>query len=163
MKRRNPVARVVLCAFASLALILSADTGQSQTDTPDAKHLPRGGGKYADQWQAPSVFQWLDPNLFVPNNPIHGVFDGETCVGCHTGFTPTIVNDWKASKHAAAKVYCTACHGNDHQKLFMPKPETCGNCHKNQVVQFKEELKAGHPAHARAMNPDVYEKRLAAQ
>lgn len=156
MKRRDPMAWVALSAFSSLVLLFSAGAGQSQTGTPDAKHLPRGAGKYADQWQAPSVYQWLDPNLFSPNNPIHGVFDGETCVGCHAGFTPTIANDWKASKHAAAKVYCTACHGNDHQKLFMPKPETCENCHKTQVAQYKEELKAGHPAHATAMDPDTY-------
>lgn len=156
MKLRDPMAWVALFAFSALALLFSAGAGRSQMGAPDPTYLQQGGGKYADQWQAPSVYQWLDPNFFTPNNPIQGVFDGETCVGCHAGFTPTIVNDWKASKHAAAKVYCAACHGNDHQKLVMPKPETCENCHKTQVAQYKEELKAGHPAHARAMDPDVY-------
>ncbi len=139
-----------------VAVLLAAALPRDAAVAADSPYLPHGAGAYQDQWQAPSVYQWLDPNLFTPNNPIHGVFEGEACVACHTGVTPTIVNDWKASRHAPAKVYCTACHGNDHQQLSMPKPETCEGCHKTQVAQYKEELKAGHPAHARAMDPDVY-------
>lgn len=150
------VARVVVLPLLALVSVVGESSSQMAI-APDPKYLPRGAGKYADAWKAPSVYQWLDPELFRPNNPIQGVFDGPACVACHAGVTPTIVNDWKASKHAAANVFCSSCHGPDHQRLAMPKPETCGQCHTKQVAQFKEELKLGAPAHARAMNPDVYE------
>jgi hydroxylamine dehydrogenase len=156
MKRRSSLILVLSLALPAAALLFWPAAARSQTGTPDPKYLQQGAGPYTEQWQAPSVFQWLEPTLFKPDNAIQGSFDGPTCVQCHASVTPTIANDWKASKHAAARVYCSACHGNDHQKLAMPKPETCENCHKTQVAQFKEEIKAGHPAHARAM-ADVLE------
>ncbi|MCZ7625441.1 MAG: multiheme c-type cytochrome [Candidatus Methylomirabilis sp.] len=157
MSYRDQERRQTLLPIFAIVVAIMIAPWWNPAGAAESPYLPHGAGAYRDQWLAPSVFQWLDPNLFTPRNPIQGVFQGEACVACHTGITPTIVNDWKVSKHAPAKVSCTACHGNDHQKLSMPKPETCEGCHKTQVTQYREELKAGHPAHARAMDPDVYE------
>jgi len=69
--------------------------------------------------------------------------DGSKCVECHEKETPGIVTDWKTSKHAAAGVDCTGCHAqgpkdaNGVSKSQMPTPETCAQCHEQQVAQFK--------------------------
>ena len=36
------------------------------------------------------------------------------CVECHSKVTPSIVSDWKLSKHSGAEVGCTTCHGDQH-------------------------------------------------
>jgi hypothetical protein len=65
------------------------------------------------------------------------------CVACHATVTPGIVTDWKLSAHAGAAVTCDACHGDDHQsaedvaKARIPTPDTCADCHQEQVDQFK--------------------------
>ena len=69
---------------------------------------------------------------------------GDTCVGCHSKQTPNIVADWKASHHSEAGVSCDTCHGNAHttaadaDKAKIPTPETCAQCHAEQVAQFKK-------------------------
>jgi hypothetical protein len=69
--------------------------------------------------------------------------DSRTCVDCHAQKTPGIVGDWKASKHIAQGVGCAECHGTAHQsaadvdKVAIPTPETCGQCHPERVEQFK--------------------------
>jgi len=65
------------------------------------------------------------------------------CVACHLTITPGIVTDWKLSAHAGAAVTCDACHGDAHQsaddvaKARIPTPDTCAECHQEQVDQFK--------------------------
>ena len=65
------------------------------------------------------------------------------CVTCHTGVTPGIVSDWKASKHAEYEVSCSVCHGEQHMsdadvhKAGRMKPERCAMCHQVQFDQFK--------------------------
>ena len=67
-----------------------------------------------------------------------------TCVDCHAKQTPGIVADWKASKHAAAGVDCAACHADNPDpakggpRTLLPTPETCAQCHAQQVTQFKK-------------------------
>ena len=74
----------------------------------------------------------------------------QACVECHTRITPGIVADWQLSKHAAGAVTCDACHGDGHQsatdvdKVKIPTPDTCAECHEQQVAQFKK----GKHAHA---------------
>ena len=66
------------------------------------------------------------------------------CVGCHAKETPTIVSDWKLSKHAGVDVSCDTCHGaghtsaNDVEKVALPTPETCAQCHDQQVAQYSK-------------------------
>jgi len=67
----------------------------------------------------------------------------DACVACHLDVTPTIVSDWKLSKHSENGVACDACHGSDHTsrddvaKVKLPTADTCGQCHATQVDQFK--------------------------
>jgi predicted CXXCH cytochrome family protein len=69
---------------------------------------------------------------------------GEACLDCHSKQSPGIVADWKISKHSAAGVDCTVCHGEAHQtatdaaKAAIPTPDTCAGCHDDQVAQFKK-------------------------
>ncbi len=69
---------------------------------------------------------------------------GAGCVDCHSNKTPAIVTDWKQSKHSAAGVGCDTCHGDQHtsdadfSKAKIPTPDTCAQCHSEQVAQFKK-------------------------
>ena len=64
------------------------------------------------------------------------------CVDCHTDVTPGAVTDWKLSKHAENDISCSACHGEGHtsaadvDKVLLPTPATCAECHETQVDQF---------------------------
>lgn len=79
----------------------------------------------------------------------------ETCLECHQKTSPGIVGDWKLSKHSENKIGCGTCHGTDHTsaqdfaKAKTPLPETCAQCHEQQVGQFK---KGKHAAAWVAMN-----------
>jgi len=64
------------------------------------------------------------------------------CVTCHKSITPNIVSDWQLSKHSQNAVTCDVCHGKEHNnasnvdKVSMPNPEVCKQCHATQVEQF---------------------------
>lgn len=66
----------------------------------------------------------------------------ETCLECHTRITPNIVTDWKLSKHSQNDIGCDGCHGTGHtsatdvDKVTLPTPQTCGECHSQQTEQF---------------------------
>jgi hypothetical protein len=68
----------------------------------------------------------------------------DDCVDCHTKVTPNIVSDWKLSKHSQEEVECASCHGEEHKseadfaKVEIPTPDTCENCHEDQVQQFRK-------------------------
>ncbi|NOZ45525.1 MAG: cytochrome C [Chlorobi bacterium] len=68
----------------------------------------------------------------------------QNCVDCHKKITPGIVSDWEISKHHENDVDCAECHGNKHTtendvaNVLIPTPETCANCHDEQVAQFKK-------------------------
>ncbi len=68
---------------------------------------------------------------------------GSECVACHAKVTPGIVVDWKLSRHAAVSVGCEGCHGSLHAssedaaRARLPTPDTCAECHAEQVAQFK--------------------------
>ena len=67
----------------------------------------------------------------------------DSCVECHSKVSPNIVADWKLSKHSGNDVGCATCHGKDHNKqddaakAGIPTPDTCNQCHPDQVGQFK--------------------------
>ena len=79
------------------------------------------------------------------------------CVGCHAKLSPGIVSDWKLSRHAKEKVDCVTCHGDAHTtredfaNAKVPTPDTCAECHEDQVAQFKKGKHALAWAAAKAM------------
>ncbi len=66
----------------------------------------------------------------------------DLCVDCHKTVTPGAVNDWQLSVHSANDVSCSDCHGEGHTsaadvaKVSLPTPQTCANCHSEQVDQY---------------------------
>ena len=72
------------------------------------------------------------------------IYAEEQCLTCHKDVTPGIVNDWQLSQHAENDVTCSSCHGENHTsandvaKVDIPTPETCADCHEDQVDQFKK-------------------------
>jgi hydroxylamine dehydrogenase len=124
-------------------------------------HWSKGGpgtGLYSQEWKPDPVQGYWDPaNFYQSTDSVQGVFTGEQCVQCHAGITPGVVMDWRASRHAQAeqKVYCTACHGEDHQKLHLPTPDVCGGCHEQQHGEFQDEARYGFPSHVLAMERAV--------
>ena len=66
-----------------------------------------------------------------------------SCVACHEKQTPGIVTDWRISRHSQVDVGCADCHGDGHQstndvaRVKIPTPDTCAECHEQQVTQFK--------------------------
>jgi len=67
-----------------------------------------------------------------------------TCVDCHGELTPGLVADWSTSRHAEVGIDCAICHGEEHDApdntalAKIPTPETCAECHSDQVEQFKK-------------------------
>jgi hydroxylamine dehydrogenase len=74
---------------------------------------------------------------------VGGSARAQICIDCHQKITPGIVSDWQLSKHSENGVDCSGCHGDAHRtekdidKVVIPSPETCRQCHEEQVVQFK--------------------------
>ncbi len=124
-------------------------------------HWSKGGagsGLYSRYWSPDPVQRYWDPNDFYQSTKaIKGVFKPQQCIQCHQGITPGIVIDWRASRHAQADkpVYCSDCHGNDHQQLHLPTPDVCGACHEKQHGEFKDEARFGFPSHVLAMERAV--------
>jgi uncharacterized CHY-type Zn-finger protein len=81
----------------------------------------------------------------------------QECVDCHKKVTPNIVSDWKISKHSQNEVVCSVCHGDAHKtykdvnKVQIPTPETCADCHDERVEEFKEGKHAAAWAAMKAM------------
>ncbi|MBF0262330.1 MAG: hydroxylamine oxidoreductase, partial [Magnetococcales bacterium] len=124
-----------------------------------------GTGEHADGWRPDRMHEFWDPaNHHRPERqPIEGIFAGEACLACHAVVTPGIVRDWRASGHARSPqpVLCPACHGDDHQKLALPTPLTCGTCHPQRLAEVEEEKRYGFPSHALAMERAVDAKHFA--
>ncbi|MDT8387813.1 MAG: multiheme c-type cytochrome [Thiogranum sp.] len=116
-----------------------------------------GAGLYSRKWVPEAIFAYWSPDDFYQSvESVTGEFEGEQCLECHEAVTPGIVNDWRESRHSSpgagtAAVYCSACHGNDHQQLRMPTPEVCGECHSVQHGQFEDEKRFGFPSHSLAL------------
>ena len=120
------------------------------------KGAPAWPGKYSRFYRTLPGYRYYIPDHMYnrdelrPSNPVKGHFRGEQCLGCHSVVTPGIVRDWKKSRHSRlepAPVGCETCHGNNHQKLFMPSAKTCGaaDCHE---TQYAEHNQAGIGSHA---------------
>ncbi len=76
---------------------------------------------------------------------------------CHKKVTPNIVSDWQISKHSQNEDNSSICHGELHKdqddadKVQIPTPETCANCHEERVEQFKAGKHAAAWAAMKAM------------
>ncbi len=115
-----------------------------------------GAGLYSRLWEPDAMFAYWNPDDFYQSvDTVSGTFKGEECVACHEGVTPGIVRDWRASRHSRPAsgdtVYCSSCHGSNHQALHLPTPQVCGGCHATQHAQFEDEKRFGFPSHALAM------------
>jgi hypothetical protein len=81
----------------------------------------------------------------------------QQCIDCHKKVTPNIVSDWQISKHSQNEVNCSVCHGELHKdqddadKVQIPTPETCADCHDERVEQFKTGKHAAAWAALKAM------------
>ena len=80
---------------------------------------------------------------------------GQKCLDCHESITPAVDEQWRGSRHAAARVDCNSCHqanpGDpatfDHygQKIaVIVTPNYCARCHAKQAKEFE----ASHHADA---------------
>ncbi|MBS1253001.1 MAG: Hydrazine dehydrogenase [Anaerolineales bacterium] len=74
-----------------------------------------------------------------------GAQEGESeCVACHSEETPGIVSQWQAGAMGQAGLDCTTCHGSNHQdatdvaEVQLPTPDTCGQCHPDQIEQYRD-------------------------
>ncbi|OHB88102.1 MAG: hypothetical protein A3C38_05910 [Planctomycetes bacterium RIFCSPHIGHO2_02_FULL_50_42] len=110
----------------------------------------------------------------------------DQCVECHDEVTVGLTAQWKMSKHANPKgdpseiketeeieqiigkklnnwrpgtrdgVYCTYCHGDDHDELFMPTVDnSCGLCHPRQAKEFARGRDYGRPSHPHSWEATV--------
>lgn len=110
----------------------------------------------------------------------------DECIECHEEASPGIVEQWKQSNHANPKknpevaaetqeieqligkelnnwkpgtkdgVYCSYCHGDDHENLFMPTADnSCGACHPNQAREFAKGREHGRPNHTQSWEATV--------
>lgn len=115
-----------------------------------------------------------------------GKYTPDQCVECHEETSPAIVNEWKMSDHANPKkdphlaaetreieeligkelnnwtpgtkdgVYCSYCHGENHEELFMPTVDnSCGACHPKQAGEFMRGRDFGKPNHPQSWEGSV--------
>ena len=67
----------------------------------------------------------------------------QNCVECHTSETPSVVSDWRQSKHSENEVSCSVCHGTAHSseddisQAEPVKASRCRMCHRSQGDQFE--------------------------
>lgn len=94
---------------------------------------------------------------------------GQQCVPCHEEKTPRIVSDWRLSTHSkndvgcrkchGSNVHCSMCHGEGYD-VRLPTPETCAECHEEQVQQFRQGKHAAAWTAMKAM-PGVHAQPVA--
>ena len=81
--------------------------------------------------------------------------EAKECLACHESTTPGIVEQWRASRHAAQGVDCYSCHQanpgdpatfehNGRKIAVIVTPNYCARCH----VQEMKEFEASHHADA---------------
>ncbi len=150
MKRRFPLYLLVPLLIA----LISVPAGFFYVDWNKSGE---GAGLYSRDWKPEAIFAYWNPKDFYQSvDTVVGEFSGEQCVQCHQGVTPGIVNDWRKSRHSKpsgeqAVVYCSDCHGNNHEDLHLPTPDVCGSCHDKQHGEFLAEKRYGFPSHSLAM------------
>ncbi|HEX7447999.1 MAG TPA: multiheme c-type cytochrome [Pirellulales bacterium] len=120
------IRRRSLAVFAIGFLVISIATAwyRAQAQQPSSK--PRAAGRQAAA--APAAAPLTRPE----------------CVECHKKITPQIVTDWQTSAHSENAVTCATCHGNEHRtaddvdKVRIPTPQVCAECHADEAEQFEK-------------------------
>ena len=83
----------------------------------------------------------LSLNMCATAPPKVEEIDVGFCISCHQERTPGLFQSWVESKHAKKGVHCVTCH-IDHQAASEQKsivfPKKCGECHRNQLAEFRE-------------------------
>ncbi len=131
----------------------------SQGFTKDKTHieLVLKGNKHGAHGAIPEKLECTDCHLGVvhPNMPgdlfkayaakkikPFGTYEETDCLACHRLATPEVVKEWTKGVHAIKGVTCITCHGNDHRFIARKRghvsASTCGECHQNQFVDFRE-------------------------
>lgn len=81
--------------------------------------------------------------------------EGTECIGCHEAESPSFVQEWRISKHAAKEVDCYTCHkaeksdpdAMEHNGFIIAvlvTPKDCARCHQKEV----NEMTTSHHAKA---------------
>ena len=83
----------------------------------------------------------------------YGTYEETDCLACHRMATPDVVKEWTKGAHAVKGVTCISCHGNEHRFIAKKRghvsASTCGECHQDQYVDFRESAHLqGHPVAA---------------
>jgi len=75
----------------------------------------------------------------------------DACIACHSSTTPSIVEDWKKSKHSEIGVSCYTCHQvaegdyaeehHGYQITPVVSPKKCANCHE---YEYTTQMKSKH-------------------
>lgn len=72
----------------------------------------------------------------------YGTYEETDCLACHKMATPDVVKEWTKGAHAAKGISCANCHGNDHRAIAKKhgyvSPGVCGECHQNQLADFRQ-------------------------
>ena len=94
----------------------------------------------------------------------YGTYEETDCLACHKLATPDVVKEWTKGVHAVKGVTCISCHGNDHRFIARKRghvsASSCGECHQNQYIDFRESAHLqGHPV-AATSKFDVISTRL---
>ncbi|MDE2217614.1 MAG: NapC/NirT family cytochrome c [Planctomycetota bacterium] len=131
----------------------------SQGFTKDKAHIEfvLKGNKHGTHGAIPEKLECTDCHLGVvhPHMPgdlfkayaakkikPFGTYEETDCLACHKLATPEVVKEWTKGVHAIKGVTCISCHGNDHRFIARKRghvsASTCGECHQNQFVDFRE-------------------------
>ena len=94
-----------------------------------------------------ALVTWLESeNQTLGQSSLGEVGKNQTCLECHAGFSPKIIEAWRHSKHASKQVGCESCHGTDHSTIFERKgkvsSKVCAECHAKQAREFDASLHA---------------------
>jgi hypothetical protein len=63
-----------------------------------------------------------------------------SCETCHASLHPSLVAQWRDSRHRRERADCVSCHGDNHSKIFREAGRVpvnvCGECHARSVAEF---------------------------
>ena len=163
--------------------ILNGNCVRSHTErfTKDKSHIEfvSKSNKHGTHGETPEKLECTDCHLGVvhPHMPgdlfkayaakkikPYGTYEETDCLACHKLATPDVVKEWTKGVHAVKGVTCISCHGNDHRFIARKRghvsASTCGECHQNQYIDFRESAHLqGHPV-AATSKFDVISTRL---